>query len=208
MIARWIGRGAALCGLLLLAACTLPPPKLYVLNPIAMPDVHAPLTGHKVRTLAILPVSVPDYLDRRQIISRATDQRLAVDDSAHWGEGLANGFARVLTVDLGQLLAPDGFVVSSGGRQPKVDAELSLTIDAFEVDPQGKAVLAARWMIADEHRGAAASFFQAVYSEPVGVTSGAARTPAAVAALNRDVDRLARDIARSVRQVVRQTPVR
>lgn len=201
MSGRFFPHAVALWGIVLLAACTRPPPQLYVLNAITAPDPAAPSRSRDMRTLAILPVSVPDYLDRREIVSRTADHRLEVSDSDRWGEGLPDGLARVLTVDLGQLLAQDGFVVTGGQHQPKVDAELSLTVDAFEVDPDGNAVLAARWMILDERRAGTAAHFQAVYSEPVRAASGSSRGPAEVAALNRDLDRLAVDIARAVRQL-------
>jgi uncharacterized lipoprotein YmbA len=195
-------RGAL--GLLALAGCSmLPPPQLYVLNPIGGPDTAASARGANVRTLAILPVTIPDYLDRREIVSRTADHRLQVSDGERWGEGLPAGLARVLTVDLGKLLAKDGFVVTSGGHQPKVDAEVGLTIDAFERGPDGNAVLAARWTIFDERRDGAPRHFQTVYTEPVQTTaSGNVRGSADVAALNRNLDRLAADIAASVRQVI------
>lgn len=189
----------AILVLLAPSACTRPPAQLYVLNPITTPEGSTrPAAG--VRTLAILPVNVPDYLDRREIVSRTTDHRLQLSDSDRWGESLQNGLARVLTIDLGGLLAPDGFVVTSGGHQPKIDAELSLTVDAFEIDPDGNALLAARWILLDERRSEGGRHFQAVYSEPVASSSGGTRTAAEVAALNRDVDRLAADIAKSARQ--------
>lgn len=180
-------------------SCTRPPPRLYVLNPIQASGSDIPARSGGTRTLAILPVSVPDYLDRRGIVSRMADHRLVVSDSDRWGEGLSGGLARVLTMDLGTLLAKDGFVVTSGAHQAKVDAELALTIDAFERAPDGNAMLAARWMILDEDRSGAASHFQAVYNEPIR-SAGSPRDAAAaeVAALNRDLDRLATDIAASI----------
>lgn len=184
-----------------------PPAQLYVLNPIATSSAATPPPSASAKTLAILPVAVPDYLDRREIVARSADHRLLVNDSERWGEGLSGGLARVLTVDLGKLLSEDGFVVTSGGHQPKVDAELALTIDAFERAPDGSAVLAARWMILDERHGGAESHFQAVYSEPIRADASTSSNAATeVAALNRDLDRLAVDIAASVRQLRRTSP--
>jgi uncharacterized lipoprotein YmbA len=178
-----------------------------VLNPITAPSTATPVPSASVGTLAILPVTVPDYLDRREIVSRTADHRLQISDRETWGEGLSGGLARVLTVDLGKLLAKDGFVVTSGAHQRKVDAELSLTIDAFERDADGNAVLAARWMIVDERRSGAIMHFQAVYSEPVrAAVSGSAYAAAVVTALNRGLDRLAVDIAESVRELRRTSP--
>ena len=198
-MSQWLPHVAAAGMLLLAAACTRPPAQLYVLNPIAAPDgFHAPTSD--ARTLAILPVSVPDYLDRRQIVARTSDHRLLLSDADHWGENLQDALARVLTIDLGRLLAPDGFVVTSGGHQPKVDGEVSLTVDAFEIDSGGRALLAARWMVLGERGNESPRHFQAVYSEPVASGAGDTHAAAEVAALNRDLDRLADDMARSVRQ--------
>lgn len=193
-------RALLVLALLVLAACTRPPAQLYVLDPIAMPEGSGVSAGG-TRALAVLPVSVPDYLDRREIVSRTTDHRLLLSDSDRWGENLRDGMARVLTMDLGRLLAPDGIVVTSGGHQPKVDAELSLTVEAFEIDPDGAATLAARWMLLDDRRRESPRHFQAVFSQPVTPILGSPHAAAEVAALNRDLDRLAVAIAGSVRRL-------
>ncbi|MBN9508637.1 MAG: membrane integrity-associated transporter subunit PqiC [Alphaproteobacteria bacterium] len=197
-----LGRLSTL-GVLALVGCTLPPPQLYVLNPIAGPDTALPARSVGVRTLAILPVTIPDYLDRREIVARTADHKLLVSDGERWGEGLSAGLGRVLTVDLGKLLAKDGFVVTSGSSPPKVDAEVALTVDAFERGPDSNTVLAARWTIFDERRDGAARHFQAVYTAPVQTSaSSGVHASAEVAALNRNLDRLAADMAASVRQVI------
>jgi uncharacterized lipoprotein YmbA len=208
MIRRSLLYVAALLGPLASPSCTQPLPQLYVLTPVATPSAATSAASPGVRTLAILPVLVPDYLDRREIVSRTADHRLQVSDSERWGEGLPSGLTRVLIVDLGKLLGKDGFVVTSGGDQPKVDADILLTFDAFERDPNGNAVLAARWMIRDERRSAGASrHFQAVYSEPIQATASASNNAAAeVAALNRNLDRLAFAVAETVRSVSQTSP--
>ena len=202
MSRRIVQRVATALTMLAVVACTSPPARLYVLNPIATPTLPA-ARSTRIRTLAILPVAVPNYLDRPEIVvARTADHGLTVSDGERWGEGLPAGLARVLTIDLGTLLAGDGFVVTSGSRQPKVDAELAVTIDAFEQAPDGNAVLAARWMVLDDRRSGSASHFQATYAEFVSAAAPEAGVAAeAVAALNHNVDRLATDIARSVRQL-------
>jgi uncharacterized lipoprotein YmbA len=195
---------AAILALLFPAGCTNPPPQLYVLNPIDAPEAGATTRPVATRSLAILPVSVPDYLRRRGIVARAANNRLLVSENQQWGEELSEGLTRVLTVDLVQLLGRDGVVVTSDGQQAHVDAELSLTIDAFERDPSGNAVLAARWTLLDMRSGGGARHFQAVFSEPAPAVHTRSREAATeVAALNQDLDRLATAIAESVRRLGR-----
>jgi hypothetical protein len=68
-------------------------------------------------------------------------------------------------------------------------------IDAFERDPAGNAVLAARWTIRDGRRSAVLGRGQAVYSEATEGPEAAAQ----VAGLNRALDRLATDLASAIR---------
>jgi uncharacterized lipoprotein YmbA len=204
MMRRLRAAGTLLVALFAVAACTAPPARYYLLNPVgANPD--APIhTATKPRTVTILPVAIPDYLDRPEIVARTADNGLAISDGERWGERLPAGLGRILAVDLGTLLAKDNFIVITGERQPVVDYELFLVIDSFERDPQGEAVLAARWTVRDSRRDTVATRSQAIYRQPI-TAAGSQNTNAAaeVAALNRNLDRLSADLAASLRQLPR-----
>jgi uncharacterized lipoprotein YmbA len=200
--------GVTLAVLLAGAACTAPPARYYLLNPVgANPDAPIHATA-KPRTVTILPVAIPDYLDRPEIVARTADNGLAISNGERWGERLPAGLGRVLAVNLGTLLAKDNFIVITGERQPVVDYELFLVIDSFERDPQGQAVLTARWTIRDARRDTAATRSQAIYREPV-AAAGNQNTDAAaeVAALNRNLDRLTADLATSLQQLPRTAEI-
>jgi uncharacterized lipoprotein YmbA len=184
---------------LAVAACSLvAPPKYFLLNASAPSrPMAATAAATPRRTLAIDPVALPDYLNRLEIVTRTAGNSLTVSDSEKWGERLQSGIDRVLVLDLGALLAGDGIVVASGAQTRDIDYELAVFIDAFEREPGGNAVLAARWTIRDGRRSTALTRGQAVYSEPTEGPDFAAQ----VAGMNRALGRLTADLAAAIRAV-------
>lgn len=190
---------ATLLLLLALPACSFaPPPRYYLLNPVALEAPARPPAG-RARILAIDPVVLPEYLDRPEIVARTAGQELAVSDASRWGERLQAGLDRILALDLSAQLSRDGIVVASGSQTPDIDYELAVVVDAFEKDPQGNAMLAARWTVLDGRRRTVLARSQGIYTEPVAGPGDDAQ----VIALNRTLDRLSTDLAASIRSTAR-----
>jgi hypothetical protein len=134
----------ALTAVLAGAGCaTVPPPTLYVLkatDPAPSP-VPAPLV------VALGPVTVPDYLDRTDIVHRASDNRLAVADNERWAESLRAGLQRVLAADLARRLGATVWVTSGSERAGPADLEVPVDLETFEPDATGRVVLTASWEV-------------------------------------------------------------
>ena len=138
-----------------LSGCaSAPPPTLYVLEaPAAGPLAAGPSakagpagTGHRL-AVALGPVTVPDYLDRTDIVRRATDNRLEFDPDQRWAEPLRAGLQRLLIGALAGRLGPDYWVTAGSGRAGQIDVEVPVDIEAFEEDAYGQAVLSASWQV-------------------------------------------------------------
>ncbi len=146
---------ALLSGLLWASGCTaVPPPTLYVLEasvpaPVAKLDVaRAGATGASRRlAVALGPVTVPEYLDRTDIVRRATDNRLEFSADERWAEPLRAGLQRLLIATLASRLGPGYWVTGGSGRAGAVDIEVPVDIEAFEEDASGQAVLTATWEV-------------------------------------------------------------
>ena len=138
---------------LALAACAgAPPPTLYVLEAPAAPLAKAPAKaapdGAAQRLVVALgPVTVPDYLDRTDIVRRATGNRLEFGADERWAEPLRAGLQRLLIAVLAERLGPGYWVTSGTGRAGQIDIEVPVDIEAFEEDAAGQAVLTASWEI-------------------------------------------------------------
>ncbi|MEI6985758.1 MAG: PqiC family protein [Rhodospirillaceae bacterium] len=158
-------RLSIMLSILLTAGCaTLPPPNLYVLSsplaattpaaataaatPASTPRLNRPLM------VALGPITVPDYLDRTDIVRRATDNRMATEDGARWAEPLRSGLQRALVADLAGRLGSGYWVTISGTRSADVDFEVPLDVETFEPDATGRVVMIASWEIRTVRDGA------------------------------------------------------
>ena len=103
---------ATLCSalvVLLLAGCAhTPKPNYYVLSG------PREVTNSAVRNgppIGLGPITLPDYLDRPQIVTRASDSRLALSNEHRWAEPLAASFSRALLAHLEQALPTQHIVL-------------------------------------------------------------------------------------------------
>src|SRR4029077_11681892 len=109
---RWhVGKHLPILVLALgLGACSSPPPRLFLLNAEQIQaNQHAELSGEQARRDVSAPISrlkaglsvtVPDYLDRPDILVRSDSNELARLADARWAEDLSITVSRVMAADL------------------------------------------------------------------------------------------------------------
>jgi uncharacterized lipoprotein YmbA len=95
-------------------------------------------------------VLVPDYLDTTDILWRAGEHELHASSSGRWGERLSLGIMHALWADLAIRLPQDRIVLARPVE--KSARQILVTVDAFDVWPDGRCVLAANWTILDTDR--------------------------------------------------------
>ena len=177
-----------------LAACTsAPPPTLYVLQAptVAAPVKAPPAFSGKRLAVALGPVSVPDYLDRTDIVRRASGNRLDIAADERWAEPLRSGLQRLLIAAVAERLGPAYWVSAGSGRAGSIDVEVPVDIEAFEEDAAGQAVLTASWEVREGTKLTRdrRSYRRAVASE---------RVEDRVRALSADAADLAADLAAAI----------
>ena len=137
--------GAVLVALLAGCASRVADPAVYVLRS-EPPLAQAPdLTLDSPPWQLMLPVRVPDYLDRLELLLPQGANIVQADGNHLWAEALSRSVPRVLTQDLRTLrgagslwTAPLGGVVVQG--------QLRVELLALDVDAGGRSVtLQARW---------------------------------------------------------------
>jgi uncharacterized lipoprotein YmbA len=153
-----------------------------------------PLSGAARYAVHVAPASVPETLDRSELVLRVSATELAIDDRHLWAEPLRTGIARAVAERLARQL--DGALVSAS-EQRAAPGDVEVTIDVQDLDVRlawGAAVDVA-WTIRWAKDGRIRSGRSAGRARSTGGESHDAAVAACVAAL----DAVSDDIARSVR---------
>jgi uncharacterized protein len=130
--------------LLLLAGCESPPTEFYTLSNMQLP----PDSSSTPQTVVgVGPVTLPDYLDRPQIVTRASGNRMMLAAFDAWVEPMDGMFSRVLVENLSSLLATDNVVLLPQRRLTPLDYQVEVDVTRFDADATGRAVLDARWKV-------------------------------------------------------------
>ena len=181
----------ALACSLALAGCAAnsPPPRWYLLTPLAAAAETAPGADGSALAVGVGPVTLSAYLERSQIVTRdGGELRLAEFD--RWAEPLEENVTRVLAENLSRLLATERVAVHPWRPAVPIDVRVSVEVVRFDLDPADGAVLTARFTVFDGDPGEHRVTRRSSYREPA-----AAGYAAGVAALSRTLDKLSRDVA-------------
>lgn len=131
---------------LLAASCTASPPtRFYTLTPIA-PIEAGPGPDGKAVSLAVGPVMLPPYLDRAEVVTRMSDNRLEVSNVDRWGEPLDPLFSRTLRENLSLLLRSQNIYAMPNERRVSFDHQIEVDVLQFEASATA-VVLDARWRL-------------------------------------------------------------
>lgn len=134
--------------LLLLSGCSSRQPEFYVLDSASKP---LQATTQPRTTLAVLPATLPDYLDRQPIVLRKDHGcALTIPQFSVWGEPLGQGIARVIRERLATPLNSHGITVLPS-QDSHVAQTYSLLVDIVHLDAgeNGTIRLEARWTLID-----------------------------------------------------------
>jgi uncharacterized protein len=132
-------RAAVLTVAVLLAACSTPPRERFFTLDAPEPPVAAP----DAASIAVGPVTVPDMVDRPQLVVRTGANEVSIAEQARWAEPLRSAIARVvaahLATDLGMRLA--------GGRNAEADYRVALDVLRFDSGPDQSVLIDAAWTV-------------------------------------------------------------
>jgi uncharacterized protein len=193
--------------LAILAACLVStscadsqPTRFYTLAPLveapseAMPALPSDLT------LGVGPVTLPPYLDRPQLVTRAGSNRVVLADFDSWAEPLDGLFARVLAENLAILLGTDDVLLLPQRRPVPLDYQVEVDVTRFDVDTSGNAALDARWWVLDRDGEKLLRSGRSTITEPTSVgdyTAAAAALSRALGAMSEEIGQAVADQART-----------
>ncbi|VXB15213.1 Lipoprotein [Burkholderia sp. 8Y] len=173
------------------ASCSSPRASFYRLS--AEPSLTAATSGAPSRPLIVGPVTVPDLVDRPQIVTRDSANEVALNEYARWGEPLKSSIADAIAGDLTLLLGSDRVAVASRAVADPNAWRVRVDIQQFESMPGETVTIDARWAVRS-FGGDTALSGRSVVREPV-------KGPdfdALVAAHSRALASVSRDIAAAI----------
>jgi uncharacterized lipoprotein YmbA len=184
---------SALCGCL--GAGTIEPTRLYLLEALPRPQSD----GAAAPTIGVGPVTLPDYADRPQFVTRSGANEIELAPFARWGAPLGEQVAGVVAENLSALLGKERVTVYPWKAPEELDYRVILAIERFESDRAGNAVLWARWSVLRQGQVAAAGSGRSEITEPA---EGGGYASLA-AAHSRTLQTLSREIASVIEQHIR-----
>ena len=186
---------AVLAAGLTLAGCAdTPPTRFYTLSPLEDAPGGTPPANLPELTVGVGPVTLPPYLDRPQLVTRAGGNRMVLADFDNWVEPLQGMFTRVLGENLALLLGTDDVLLLPQNRDFALDRQVEVDVTRFDVDNVGNAVLDAKWWVYGRDGDKLLRSGRSTISEPATVDDYAA----AAAALSRALGAMSTEIAQAI----------
>lgn len=186
----WI---ATLCLAVVTASCSRSPRvTFYTLEPAAQIETLAPVTADPA--VAVGPVTLPEVVDRPQLVVRVGANRVEILESHRWAEPLTSEIPRLMAENLRRLLRSDR--VSSYYQHAGVDADYRVLVDIqrFESSPGEGVTIEAVWSLR-RTAGGASKTGRSLVREPV----DAVGYDPLVAAYGRALLAVSRDLAEAIR---------
>jgi uncharacterized protein len=128
----------------LLGGCKSPPTSFYTLgadSSLARSGTTAPVA------MVIGPVTVPDIVDRPQIVTQVGANEVAVNEFARWAQPLKDDIARVVAADLAVLLNSPQISIFEGWYDPQTTWRVRLDVMDFESVPGRDVTVDVQWAV-------------------------------------------------------------
>ena len=139
----------SLLSLLFLCGCGASrPPNYYILHSLQSEAPGAVKAGaDNDLSIGVGPIKIPEYLDRPQMATRSTPNRIQFAEFDKWAESLEKDLTRVLAENLSILLSTDRVVVFPWPESMHVLYQVTVDVAKLDYTPDGKATLVAGWSV-------------------------------------------------------------
>ena len=171
-----------------LAACAGPPIHYYTLDPV--PPVVAPVTTNASTALPlVVTVTLPETLDRPELVRVAGPDRLDISGTERWAAPLDDLVRRALAQDLAERM-PGRVVLADAPPGSGGSETLVVTLDHFAPDLSGIVTVDGHWTVLGSSSTVATVLGNAVVTSSADNSSSAAAVRAMSAALGQLADRI------------------
>jgi uncharacterized lipoprotein YmbA len=177
-----------------LAGCTpTRPTSFYTLSTVA--ERAAPARSGKGLVVGLGPITLPQYLDRPDIVTREGENQMRLADFHQWAQPLESLLTPIMAEDLFVLLGAEDVIPLPQRREVPLDRAVEVDVNRFEADQAGEVVLDARWRVYEGDDETLLASGRSV------VTEQGAPVPdyeAIVAAMSRAVGRVSAEVASAI----------
>lgn len=125
--------------LLMLSACAAPPRERFFMLDAPEP----PMAAAGSPAVGVGPVSIPEMVDRPQLVVRVGPNQVSIAEQARWAEPLKSAIARVVAANLASTL---GARIASP-RDPSPDYRVVIDVQRFESIPGESVLVDAAWTV-------------------------------------------------------------
>lgn len=127
-------------------------PKYYMLNSLYAGDSEAlPIANLSKVAIGVGPIRIPRHIDRKEIVTRASQNEVLVDEFALWAGPLSESFSRVIAENLSVLLNTKEAVAFPWRGNYPIKYQVVIHVVRFDGQPGAEALLRARWIILSEN---------------------------------------------------------
>ncbi len=144
------------------------------------------------------PVTIPDYLDRPQIVTRTNQNSILLAEFDRWAEPLSGTVTRTLAENLSSLLHTDNVVPYPWPGSVDVEYQVLVELYRFDGVLGEKAILDAQWSVLGKRGKKVLLLKRSIFVEPTREGSFASL----VSAESRALDNLSREIALALKNFV------
>ena len=198
-----------------------PPTYFYMIAPLIPGEQKSSMIIEKETiVIAILDVLIPSYLDRNQIVTRLDDVEYDLGEFDQWAEPINDNLTRAIAQNLSRLLAEDGADVFPAAKEVPYEYGIGIEVISFDGKLDDHITLTARWAIfgRDQDDLIVLRKFEhqeKIVDQPSKPKKSAASPKTAqsmprenyrglVLAQSRAVEKLSRDIAAAVKEILRK----
>jgi uncharacterized lipoprotein YmbA len=184
-------------GLFFVLGCaSTPVPRFYTLSSLQEGgSERRESTPNQELLIGVGPIKFPEYLDRTEIVTRSSSNKITLSDFDVWAGSLEEDFSRALAENLSVLLSTESVILFPRFRSGLPKYQVAVDVIRFDGPLGGDVSLIARWAIFEGKERKLVSTRKSTIIEP----SGAKSYDAMVAADSRAVEKLSREIAETIK---------
>jgi len=105
-----------------------------------------------LRPVLGVAATVPNYLDRREIIVRTGPHEVKAMEDERWAEDQSINTTRALTDNLATLLPSDDVIMLPSRLGQSIDYELRVDFSRFDIDIDGNIIMTGQWNVLEDSR--------------------------------------------------------
>lgn len=129
------------------------PAEFYVLNIEPATPVSGRTAPAAPLSVGLGPVTIPDVLDRPQIVTRPQPNRIDLAEFDRWGGNLNRGLSRVLAQNLMSRLNTDNIMLHPWSRSDSPDFQVTVQVFRFDGEIGKVARFEGVWRLMDGVQG-------------------------------------------------------